>query len=141
MKVTTKGHYAVRAVLDLVKYGNGNPVRLKDISARQGLSLHYLEQLFRKLRAAGVVTSVRGPGGGYVLTHAPEQTTVGAILTGVGEQVNPGNFKVPTDGVASEELEATKGFFDSIGDAIQTRLSNTSLTDLSAGTGGGPEAA
>lgn len=140
MKVTTKGHYAVRAILDLVKYGNGGPVRLKDVSTRQNLPLHYLEQLFRKLRANGVVTSIRGPGGGYILSNAPEQTSVGAILTSVGEELNPGNFAIPENGEASEELSITQGFFNSLGDAILTRLSNTSLKDLSDETGGEPKA-
>ena len=67
MRLTSKGRYAVRAMLDLTANSKGNPVRLQEISTRQNISLHYLEQLFRKLRKGQVVKSVRGPGGGYFL--------------------------------------------------------------------------
>ena len=70
MRLTSKGRYAVRAMLDLTTHSNGSPVRLQEISNRQNISLHYLEQLFRKLRNGQAVKSVRGPGGGYV---SPDQ--------------------------------------------------------------------
>jgi Rrf2 family transcriptional regulator, iron-sulfur cluster assembly transcription factor len=85
MKLTSRGRYALQAMLDLVQNSNGKAVRLKDISTRQNISLFFLEQLFRQLRQSGVVKSVRGPGGGYVLVKAPSETTVGSVLSGVKE--------------------------------------------------------
>ena len=71
MKLTTKGRYAIIAMVDLRLNGTVDPVRLKDVSKRQNISLSYLEQLFSKLRLSGLVKSVRGPGGGYVLNKIP----------------------------------------------------------------------
>ena len=88
MRLTSKGRYAVRAMLDLTKHSNGNPVRLQEISDRQNISLHYLEQLFRKLRNGQAVKSVRGPGGGYVLARNMDQISIRDILECVGENIN-----------------------------------------------------
>src|SRR4051812_44810367 len=85
MRLTSKGRYAVRAILDLSFNSNGKPVRLQEISDRQSISLHYLEQLFRRLRKGSVVKSVRGPGGGYVLARSMDDIAVKEILTSVGE--------------------------------------------------------
>lgn len=91
MKLTSRGRYALQAILDLAANSNGKAVKLQDISNRQAISLHYLEQLFRQLRQAGIVKSVRGPGGGYVLASVPENITVLEILVGVKELTNYGN--------------------------------------------------
>ena len=72
MKLSTKGRYAVTALADIALNGSTRPVTLADISERQDISLAYLEQLFVRLRRAGIVESVRGPGGGYLLALAPE---------------------------------------------------------------------
>lgn len=85
MRLTTKGRYAVTAALDLTLHGDVGPVNLADISRRQGISQAYLEQLFGKLKRAGLVASVRGPGGGYCLAHAPEDINVSEIIGAVGE--------------------------------------------------------
>jgi Rrf2 family iron-sulfur cluster assembly transcriptional regulator len=76
MKLTTKGRYAVTAMLDLALHNDQAPVNLADISARQHISLTYLEQLFRKLRKKGLVESVRGPGGGYRLALNADEITI-----------------------------------------------------------------
>lgn len=83
MKLTTRGRYALQALVDLITHSGGKPVKLADISERQGLSRHYLEQLFRKLRNGGVVKSARGPGGGYVLTQDPSQIMIVDVLRSV----------------------------------------------------------
>lgn len=80
MKISTKGRYALRMMLDLALYENQEPVRLKDIAARQDISLKYLEQIISVLQKAGYVKSIRGPQGGYHLMKAPEEYTVGMIL-------------------------------------------------------------
>jgi Rrf2 family iron-sulfur cluster assembly transcriptional regulator len=88
MRLTTKGRYAVTAMLDLaINYQNG-PITLSDISKRQGISLSYLEQLFSKLRKNGLVDSARGPGGGYRLSRDAEQIFVGQVITAVDEKID-----------------------------------------------------
>jgi Rrf2 family iron-sulfur cluster assembly transcriptional regulator len=88
MRLTTKGRYAVTAMLDLaLHYGDG-PITLADISRRQAISLSYLEQLFSRLRRRGLVESVRGPGGGYRLSRAAEQISVVSVITAVDEEVD-----------------------------------------------------
>ena len=145
MRLTSKGRYAVRAMLDLTFHSNGNPVRLQEISSRQAISLHYLEQLFRKLRTGRVVKSVRGPGGGYVLARSMDEITVRDILECVGENINPARdiMGLPSSGVevkAAEgetakidttEFRLTKTFFENLGTIMQEYLTTTTLGDLS----------
>ena len=85
MRLTTKGRYAVTAMLDLALHAQHGPVSLADISERQGISLSYLEQLFGKLRRAALVESVRGPGGGYCLAKNTEDISVADIIIAVDE--------------------------------------------------------
>lgn len=144
MRLTSKGRYAVRAMLDLTFHSSGNPVRLQEISSRQSISLHYLEQLFRKLRTGRVVKSVRGPGGGYVLARSMDEITVKDVLDSVGENINPAKdiSGVPSSGiesrtldgqaitVATTEFNLTKGFFENLGVLMQEYLTTTTLGDL-----------
>ena len=80
MKISTKGRYALRLMLDLATEGNGKPVSIKDIAGRQGISEKYLEQIISSLNRAGYVKSVRGSQGGYLLKMDPKEYTVGMIL-------------------------------------------------------------
>jgi len=131
MRLTSKGRYAVRAMLDLTAHSNGNPVRLQEISTRQSISLHYLEQLFRKLRNGRVVKSVRGPGGGYVLAKSMDEIAVKDILDCVGENINPARDIVGTeDGANTVEFELSKNYFQNLGIIMQEYLQTTSLGDL-----------
>lgn len=88
MRLTSKGRYAVTAMLDVALHSQQNPVPLADISERQGISLSYLEQLFSKLRKAGLVSSVRGPGGGYRLGEEPASISIGTVIAAVDESVD-----------------------------------------------------
>ncbi|OOF57053.1 Fe-S cluster assembly transcriptional regulator IscR [Rodentibacter genomosp. 2] len=88
MKLTSKGRYAVTAVLDIALNAESGPVSLADISERQNISLSYLEQLFAKLRRDGLVKSVRGPGGGYRLGLSSDQISVGMIISAVNENIH-----------------------------------------------------
>ena len=88
MRLTTKGRYAVTAMLDLALHGNDRPVSLADISGRQDISLSYLEQLFAKLRRNNLVSSVRGPGGGYRLSRGGDKIFVAEIIDAVNETVD-----------------------------------------------------
>ena len=87
MKLSTKGRYAVMAMVDLARHAQAKPVSLSDIATRQEISLSYLEQLFARLRRAGLVKSVRGPGGGYRLTRGSADTRVSEIILAVDEPI------------------------------------------------------
>jgi|TARA_B100001059_G_C17280128_1_gene307843 Rrf2 family iron-sulfur cluster assembly transcriptional regulator len=88
MKLTTKGRYAIIAMVDLAINGIDEPAPLKEISIRQKISLSYLEQLFSKLRISGLVKSIRGPGGGYMLNKNPSNLNLLDIITAVDEKID-----------------------------------------------------
>ena len=88
MRLTTKGRYAVTAMLDLAFHSKKKPVTLTDIATRQTISLSYLEQLFSRLRRSGMVIGVRGPGGGYKLSRPPAEISISDIILAVDEQVD-----------------------------------------------------
>lgn len=88
MKMTTKGRYAVTAILDVALHDSNGPVNLSDISKRQDISLTYLEQLFSKLKKNGLVESARGPGGGYRLALSADQITVAKVIYSVDEPID-----------------------------------------------------
>ena len=132
MRLTSKGRYAVRAMLDLTSHSNGNPVRLQEISTRQNISLHYLEQLFRKLRNGQAVKSVRGPGGGYVLARNMDQITIKDVLECVGENINPARYILGSEAESANSLEfhLSKNYFMNLGTIMKEYLATTSLGDL-----------
>ncbi|MCG6940428.1 MAG: Fe-S cluster assembly transcription factor [Thiohalocapsa sp.] len=129
MRLTTKGRYAVTAVLDLAINEGRGPIALADIAERQGISLSYLEQLFAKLRKCGVVSSVRGPGGGYHLARDPRTIHVAEIITAVDEHLDTsrcggaGNCK---DGGPC----LTHDLWMDLSERIHDYLTNISLQDL-----------
>ncbi len=88
MKLTSKGRYAVTAMLDLALHADQGPITLSAISERQGISLSYLEQLFTRLRRSGLVSSTRGPGGGYLLNGDAADIAIADVVTAVDESVN-----------------------------------------------------
>ncbi|MBT3399589.1 MAG: Rrf2 family transcriptional regulator, partial [Rhodospirillaceae bacterium] len=87
MKLSTKGRYGVMAMVDLAQFAALGPVALAEVAERQEISLSYLEQLFAKLRRAGLVTSVRGPGGGYKLAYAAEEIRIADVIAAVDEPI------------------------------------------------------
>ena len=129
MRLTTKGRYAVTAMLDLsINSGNG-PVNLGDISRRQDISLSYLEQLFAKLRRRKLVTSVRGPGGGYRLGRSGQDIHVAEIVDAVNESLD--TTKCGGKGDCQQgEICLTHHLWQDLSDQIHTFLSNISLADL-----------
>ncbi|HAZ12616.1 MAG: hypothetical protein A2X86_11540 [Bdellovibrionales bacterium GWA2_49_15] len=132
MRLTSKGRYAIRAMLDLTVHSNGNPVRLQEISGRQNISLHYLEQLFRKLRNGQAVKSVRGPGGGYVLARSMDEITVKDVLDCVGENINPAKDILGSEAESANTTEyfLSKNYFQNLGVMMREYLETTSLGDL-----------
>jgi Rrf2 family iron-sulfur cluster assembly transcriptional regulator len=89
VKITTKGRYAIRAILDLAYHNRGEPIPISNVAIRQEISQPYLEHLFGKLRKAGLVKSIRGPGGGYLLARAPDKISVREVFLAVEESVTP----------------------------------------------------
>lgn len=132
MKVTSKGRYALRAIVDIVTYGKGNPITLLDISTRQNISVHYLEQLFRKLKAHHVVRAVRGPGGGYVLAAPMDEISVQDILMAVGENTQIDSDIIGSDSLRSDspELGLLKDYFASLAQTIRDYFASTTIGDL-----------
>lgn len=132
MRLTSKGRYAVRAMLDLTTHSNGNPVRLQEISGRQNISLHYLEQLFRKLRNGQAVKSVRGPGGGYVLARSMDEISIKDVLDCVGENINPAKDIIGSEAESANTTEyfLSKNYFQNLGVIMREYLETTSLGDL-----------
>lgn len=132
MRLTSKGRYAVRAILDLAFKSNGKPVRLQEISERQKISLHYLEQLFRRLRKGSLVKSVRGPGGGYLLARSMDEIVIKDVLLSVGENINPARDIVGSTNMADSTVEfvLTKTYFENLAVLMQEYLETTTLGDL-----------
>ena len=125
MRLTSKGRYAVTAILDLSFHQNEGPVSLADISARQEISLSYLEQLFARLRRNKVVNSTRGPGGGYQLSRKPEDISMAEIIlavdetydaTGCGSSSKPcsGDYQCLTHDLWQELSEEIHSFLNGI---------------------------
>lgn len=96
MKISTRGRYALRLMIDLAVHGKGEPISLRDVAERQGISDKYLEQIVTPLSRMGLVRSVRGAGGGYLLTRRPEEYTVGDILRPLEGDLAP--VECATDG-------------------------------------------
>ncbi|GAB3379342.1 Fe-S cluster assembly transcriptional regulator IscR [Spongiibacter taiwanensis] len=129
MRLTTKGRYAVTAMLDLVLHSDQGPVSLAAISERQHISLSYLEQLFAKLRRRGLVRSIRGPGGGYCLQRPIEKTFVAEIIDAVDESVDATNCAGEAN-CQEGEVCLTHHLWSDLSDQIHTFLSGISLASL-----------
>ena len=129
MKLTTRGRYAVTAMLDLAINGGPQPVSLADISGRQEISLSYLEQLFAKLRRKELVTSARGPGGGYRLARSGTDIFVAQIIDAVDEAVDVTNCQGKGN-CHHEETCLTHDLWEDLSGQIHDFLSQISLGDL-----------
>lgn len=131
MRLTTKGRYAVTAMLDLAIRAHDKPVNLADISERQGISLSYLEQLFAKLRREDLVSSVRGPGGGYQLSRDASQIFVAQIIDAVNESVDATSCQGKGDCHEGEQC-LTHVLWDDLSGQIHQFLQSISLGSLVA---------
>ena len=129
MRLTTKGRYAVTAMLDLALHGSDGPVSLADISGRQDISLSYLEQLFAKLRRNQLVTSVRGPGGGYRLSRDMTEIFVAQIVDAVNEAVDATGCGGTSD-CQQGEVCLTHHLWQDLSEQIHGFLSQISLATL-----------
>tara|TARA_B100000780_G_scaffold278536_1_gene252417 strand:- start:5285 stop:5866 length:582 start_codon:yes stop_codon:yes gene_type:complete len=131
MRLTTKGRYAVTAMLDLTMHGDSKTISLASVSRRQSISLSYLEQLFARLRQAGLVVSVRGPGGGYRLNRASNEIAIADIVGAVNESIDTTHCKGKSD-CQQGEVCLTHALWDELSGEIQRFLSRISLADLVA---------
>lgn len=130
MRLTTKGRYAVTAVLDLAFHQQTGPVSLADISERQEISLSYLEQLFSKLRKNDIVSSTRGPGGGYRLSSPPGEISIVDVINAVDESYTA---KACSEGTHCQGAAArclTHDLWDELSIKIHDFLDDISLADL-----------
>jgi Rrf2 family transcriptional regulator, iron-sulfur cluster assembly transcription factor len=132
MKLGAKARYAVMAMVDLARHGNGAPVCLSDIAERQEISLPFLEQLFAKLRRSGLVKSVRGPGGGYLLAYHRDETRIADIILAVDEPIHavrctPG---APTGCRIDRSRCLTHDLWEELSNQIHLYLSSVSLGDV-----------
>jgi Rrf2 family iron-sulfur cluster assembly transcriptional regulator len=143
MRLSTKGRYAVMAMVDLAQHSGGDPVSLAEIAERQEISLSYLEQLFAMLRKSGLVKSVRGPGGGYLLANNRSETRVADIILAVDEPIRatrcaPG---APVGCRGNRTRCLTHDLWEELGNQIHLFLSSVSLDDVCEhrvlGTSGG----
>jgi Rrf2 family iron-sulfur cluster assembly transcriptional regulator len=129
--LSTKGRYAVMAMVDLAASSQGQPVALADIASRQDISLSYLEQLFAKLRRGGLVSSVRGPGGGYRLGRPAEATRISDIILAVDEPIRTTRCTKPNQGCQGGPRRClTHDLWEGLGNQIHLYLSSVTLADV-----------
>lgn len=130
MRMSTKAQYSVRALVSLNLISTGMPVSIKEISEREKISLNYLEQLFVKLRRGGIVNSVRGPGGGYLLARPAADIRIDQIIDTVEEALMPLSC-MNADGSCGCETECTtQSVWQGLGNQIRNFLASVTLEDL-----------
>jgi Rrf2 family iron-sulfur cluster assembly transcriptional regulator len=132
MRLSTKGRYAVMAMVDLANHGNGSPVALADIAERQEISLSYLEQLFARLRRGGLVKSVRGPGGGYLLAFPTDRIRISEIILVVDEPIRTTRCTLggPTGCRVDRSRCLTHELWEGLGNQIHQYLSSVTIADV-----------
>jgi len=135
MKLSTKGRYGLRAVLDLAVHADEEAVALSQIAERQQISMNYLEQLIAKLKKAGIVTSIRGAQGGYMLSLPPEKISVGDILRALEGDLNPVDCSEVNKGesiCSNSDSCVTKYVWKRISDSINEAVDSIMLSELVA---------
>lgn len=137
MKLSTKGRYAVTALADIAIHGRHAPVALTEISERQDISVAYLEQLFVKMRRAGLVDSVRGRGGGYMLTQPADQTRISDVMSAVDERLNAmgcnGKYEEGKGCGKSHEACLTHGLWEELSAHVHVFLNQKTIADITDG--------
>ena len=131
MMLTTKGRYAVMALVDLASNSNGKPVTLADIATRQGIALAYLEQIFSRLKKEGLVKSLRGPGGGYIFARPSEQTMISDIIMAVDEPIKMTRCNNKAAGCMKDKVRCkTHDLWEGLGNQIYSYLRAISVNDV-----------
>ncbi|MBI5638915.1 MAG: Rrf2 family transcriptional regulator [Nitrospirae bacterium] len=133
LKLSTKGQYGVRAMFEIASgYGRG-PITIREISEKQDVSVAYLEQILNKLRKSGMIQSVKGPGGGYVLSREPDRISIGEILRELEGPVAITSCLDPKEGCLRVEGCVTHLLWKSLGEKIEGFLDAMTLDDLLKG--------
>ncbi|MZQ98980.1 MAG: Rrf2 family transcriptional regulator [Acidaminobacter sp.] len=132
MKISTKGRYGLRSMIDLAVYATERPVKLSAVAARQGISLNYLEYVFSLLKKSGLVLSVKGPNGGYSLAKAPEEITIGQVLHALEGTIDIAD---ELSGTASDQRTALQQclhetVWDRMNQALQALVDSRTLRDM-----------
>lgn len=130
LKLSTKGQYGVRAMFEVAKGYPGIPTTIREIAARQDVSIAYLEQILNKLRRAGLIVSVKGPGGGYLLSREPSDISIGDILGVLEGPVAITSCLNPAEGCTRVESCVTHLLWRSLGEKIKGFLDTMTLDDL-----------
>ncbi|KAI95011.1 Rrf2 family transcriptional regulator [Rhodomicrobium udaipurense JA643] len=140
MLLSTKGRYAVMAIVEVARQNDARPLALSDISLRLDLSLAYLEQLFMKLRRKGIVQSVRGPGGGYILARNADAISIGEVMAAVDEPVRMTRCE-PGDkaGCVASKRCSTHDLWLALGTHIERFLADATVADVLTGRFSGAE--
>ena len=129
MKLSTKGQYAIKAMMNLAINVNSSPLTLTEISSSQTISLSYIEQLFSKLRSSGLVQGVRGPGGGYRLGKAPDQISIADIIFAIEESTDSTSFKGHLNCYKGENCLAHH-LWNDFSEQLSAYLGSISLADI-----------
>ena len=132
MRLSTRGRYALRAMIDLALHADEGPVLRRDIAERQEISAHYIVQLFVKLRRAGLIGSVRGPGGGYILAQSADQIKVGDIIRTVEGPIALVHCVAPQQETACHRVDncVTHLLWKRLSDKVAEVLDSVTLKDL-----------
>jgi Rrf2 family iron-sulfur cluster assembly transcriptional regulator len=129
MRLSTRGRFAITAMIDLALRESSNPVPLQDIAVRHRISLSYLEQVFAKLRQQGLVDSTRGPGGGYALALTPEHISVADIIGAIEDTVGDPNSVAHREGSQSAH-DMTQGLWDTLHSTVVAHMKTITLQSL-----------
>jgi Rrf2 family protein len=132
MRLSTKGRYALRATVDLAAHSQRGPVSRREIADRQGISPHYLEQLFAKLRDAGLIEAVRGPGGGYRLARPADEITAGQVVKAVEDVLSPVACLIADPDLQCERAPTcpTQRVWRELGERMSQYLDSLTVKDL-----------
>ncbi len=133
LRLSTKGQYGVRAMFEIARSYNSGPVTIKEISEKQDVSVAYLEQILNQLRKSGIIRSVRGPGGGYVLSRKPDDVSIGEILKELEGPVAITSCLDPKEGCMRVDGCVTHLLWKSLGENIEAFLNKMTLNDLLKG--------
>ncbi len=134
LRLSTKGQYGVRAMYEIARGYSRGPITIKEISERQDVSVAYLEQILNTLRKAGIINSVKGPGGGYVLSRDPDSISIGAILRELEGPVAITSCLDPKEGCMRVEGCVTHLLWKALGENIEAFLDKMTLRDLLKGS-------
>ena len=133
LRLSTKGQYGVRAMYEIARGYPDNVVNIRKISENQDVSVSYLEQILNKLKNAGLIRSIKGPGGGYVLSRKPEEITIGSIVSELEGPVAITSCLDPREGCVRVEHCVTHLLWKALGQQIETFLNTITLADLLKG--------